>query len=48
MRSSLLNSIEKTLDTLHFLYRAAPFILGICFALAALVCYILAISIMGN
>ena len=45
MRSSFLNSIEKSLDTLHFLYRAAPVILGICFAIAALVCYILTLSI---
>ncbi|XER13712.1 hypothetical protein SATMO3_39640 [Sporomusa aerivorans] len=46
MRSSFLNSIEKSLDALHFLYRAAPVILGICFIIATLVCYILTLSIM--
>ena len=48
MRSSFLNSIEKSLDTLHFFYRAAPFVLGICFAIAALVFYILTLSILGK
>lgn len=44
MRPAFLNSIEKSLDTLRFLSRAAPVILGLCFAIAVLVCYILIIS----
>jgi len=47
MRSSFLNTIEKSLDTMSFLYRATPVIIGICFAIAALVCYIVISFILG-
>ncbi|TWH48849.1 hypothetical protein Salpa_5032 [Sporomusa sp. KB1] len=48
MRPSFFNTIEKSIDTVYFLYRAAPVILGICFTIAALVCYILSSSMLGN
>lgn len=48
MRPSFLNTIEKSLDTMHFLYRAAPYILVVCFSTALLVCYILALSLLGK
>jgi len=48
MRPSFLNTIEKSLDTVYFLQRAAPVILGICFAIAAMVCYILTSFILRN
>jgi hypothetical protein len=46
MRLSFLNTIEKSLDTMHFLYRAAPFILGICFVIALLICSIIILAIL--
>lgn len=48
MRPAFLNSMKKSLDALQFFHRAAPVILGICLAIAALVCYILAMSLLGN
>jgi hypothetical protein len=48
MRPSFLNTIEKSLDTMHFLYRVAPVILGLCFATALLICYVLALSLLGK
>lgn len=46
MRPSFLNTIEKSLDTMHFLYRAAPFIFGICFVVALLICSIIILAIL--
>ncbi|SDD39524.1 hypothetical protein SPACI_028350 [Sporomusa acidovorans DSM 3132] len=45
MRPSFLNTIGKSLDTLCILYRVAPVILGICFFIAALICYIVIFSV---